>query len=287
MGSRLSCSFFNVVGDEDITYMKKVAVLSIHGMGETDSSYSVPLVEDLRNLVGVSEWERDIHFESIYYQGTLQRNQERVWMAMNKFPLEASRLRRLMLYGFSDAGSLEYSAHRDRKLYEETQKIIYDSLHNAYQSCGGKMVPVLLIAQSLGCQVISNYIWDSQKKKGIFTGNAKKNTQKDKFCRLESCQHFVTTGCNIPLFVSGLSKIECFKKPNIRFRWDNFYDSDDFLGWPVSPLDESFVKAGVRDHHINSGGLITSQTWFSHNKYWSDKDVLRPLSRWIIALMNS
>ena len=45
---------------------KKVAVLSIHGMGETDSSYSVPLVEDLRNLVGSSEWERDIHFESIY-----------------------------------------------------------------------------------------------------------------------------------------------------------------------------------------------------------------------------
>ena len=93
---------------------------------------------------------------------------------------------------------------------------------------------------------------------------------------LKSLINLVTTGCNIPLFISGISDRQCFNKPNDQFKWDNYYDPDDVLGWPLRQLSNSFNI--VKDHDINAGGLFTSWNPLSHLKYWSDKDVINPLA---------
>ena len=78
------------------------------------------------------------------------------------------------------------------------------------------------------------------------------------------------------MFVSGLDPIEAIAKPNPDFSWHNYFDRDDVLGWPLSPLSTSYQEIVV-DHEINAGGIFSSWSPWSHSKYWTDKQVLTPL----------
>jgi hypothetical protein len=266
--------------------MKQVAIITLHGMGKTTPDYAEDLRNALLNRVGRAAWEQAVHFGPVFYQDILQHNQAEIWMRMHRFTLAANRLRELMLYGFADAGSLEYSAHRDQREYTAVQQRIHDAHAAAFEAAGRRLIPTVLVAQSLGCHVLSNYIWDSQHNLGLFARTGAGNSKAARFGRLASCRHLVTTGCNIPLFVAGLARIVCFDRPNLQFRWDNYYDANDFLGWPLSPLDPSYPAAGLTDHHIASGNLLLSHTWFSHTQYWTDADVLDPLASSIAGLID-
>ena len=62
------------------------------------------------------------------------------------------------MFGISDAGSLEYSRTIPNSAYEKTQRRIFDALGRAYKAVETPQTPVVFIAQSLGGQVLSNYI---------------------------------------------------------------------------------------------------------------------------------
>ncbi len=254
---------------------KNLAILTLHGMGDYKPTYFQELQDELIERLG-DDWYK-IAFEPIQYQPILQNNQNDIWQRMNRFPLDGSMLRRFLLFGFSDAGSLEYSARSNvSDQYIKVQKEIMNALDQVYVQLEGNK-PVIIIAQSLGCQVISNYLWDANKNLGIFNGFETEATESLKtFRRLKSCVHLVTTGCNIPMFVGGLDPILAISKPSESFTWDNYFDRDDVLGWPLTPLSESYQKL-VTDHEINAGGIFSSWTPWSHGKYWTDKDVIRPL----------
>ena len=136
---------------------------------------------------------------------------------------------------------------------------------------------MVIVAQSLGCQVISNYLWDAGKHQHIFKDTGNDNSDQTEFLKLKSLKRLVTTGCNIPLFIGGLKKRECFKIPNDDgFVWGNFYDPDDVLGWPLRQLGPTcdFISG----HAINAGGLLSSWNPLSHTKYWTDGDMLDPIA---------
>jgi hypothetical protein len=255
---------------------KEIAIITLHGMGDYKPNY----YEDLKNKLVKkldTDWQK-VAFEPIQYQPILQNNQNKIWQRMNRYPLDGSILRRFLLYGFSDAGSLEYSARSNvSDQYIKVQKEIMQALDKAYVELENSDKPVIIIAHSLGCQVISNYIWDAKHGTGIFDGIEPETPEALKrFRRLESCVHLLTTGCNIPMFVGGLDPIEAIQKPNNNFTWSNYFDRDDVLGWPLSPLSDSY-EALVQDHEINAGGIFSSWNPLSHGKYWTDKDILKPL----------
>ncbi|MGR9101277.1 MAG: hypothetical protein ACU826_11990 [Gammaproteobacteria bacterium] len=52
---------------------------------------------------------------------------------------------------------------------------------------------------------------------------------------MKSLQRLYTTGCNIPIYVSGIKKIVAINPPSPNFKWQNFIDVDDVLGWPLKP----------------------------------------------------
>lgn len=255
---------------------KSIAVITLHGMGEEKSDYFEGLKKKLAYKLK-RDWEK-VAFIPIQYQPILQKNQERVWQRMNKYPLDGAMLRRFLLFGFSDAGSLEYSARsRTSDQYIQVQLEIIGALDDAYSQLGDCHKPVVIIAQSLGCQVMSNYIWDFQHGKGVFNGfepDASEDMRRMR--RLESCVYFLTTGCNIPMFVGGLDPIRPIQKPCNEFIWENYFDKDDVLGWPLSPLSDEY-DALVKDYSINSGSVFTSWTPLSHGQYWTDKNVIKPL----------
>ena len=261
---------------------KKLALITIHGMGKVKPQYYAGLENKLKRKLG-NDWSK-ISFQNIHYAEALQKPQDKLWWDIKKTrdnDIDATKLRQFFLFSFGDAATLEYSGHKDKKKYLEVQVNIQSALKKAYLDLGeDKSKPVVLIAHSLGCQIISNYLWDAGKTKNIF-----KETQSNKnlfeFLQLKSMTNLVTTGCNIPLFVSGLDDRVCFNKPNTKLKWDNYYDPDDVLGWPLRQLGDSYKF--IKDHHINAGGLLTSWNPLSHGKYWTDNDLIRPL---VNKLMN-
>jgi len=259
---------------------KDVAILALHGMGKVKPLFYRDLLENLSESIGNTRWSARVSFHPVQYQDLMQPNEDRVWNDAQAagLPLDQVRLRKFMLFSFADAAAMEHSANRATSLYRKVQERIRDALDAAFQELGQDPdKPVVVFAHSLGGQVLSNYLWDAQKRKGIFSGlPATPVDDQDRFRRLTGLRHLVTTGCNIPLFVSGLSTIRCFNRPHAEFTWDNFYDRDDVLGWPLTPLDPSFAAAGARDREVNVGGLFTSWNPLSHGEYWDDTDVLTP-----------
>lgn len=105
---------------------------------------------------------------------------------------------------------------------------------------------------------------------------------KDNFRRMKSLQRLYTTGCNIPIFVAGHKKIEAIKPPTPSFKWYNFFDENDVLGWPLKPLSSSYDQL-VEDIPINAGGGVIgtiAKSWnpFSHGQYWTDSEVVGHIS---------
>ncbi|GAL16044.1 hypothetical protein JCM19233_7066 [Vibrio astriarenae] len=182
---------------------KEIAVITLHGMGDYKPDYYDGLKKKL--IRGLKDDWSKVAFIPIQYQPILQNNQNDIWQKMNRYPLDGGILRRFLLFGFSDAGSLEHSARSDvSSQYVQVQLEIIKALDKAYIELGDADKPVIIVAQSLGCQVISNYIWDAQNSRGVFSGSEPNASDEMKrFRRLGSCVFLLTTGCNIPLFVGG------------------------------------------------------------------------------------
>ncbi|NNE38171.1 MAG: hypothetical protein HKN08_07685 [Gammaproteobacteria bacterium] len=270
--------------------MKKIAVLTMHGMGKTGRNYAKGIHDSLAQRVGEVAWNESVYFHPIYYQDILQGNQNAVW-ARTKGQVDWKKLRQFFLFSFSDATSLESNKAGDNSAYYLTQSVILDALTNAYHELE-KAGPLVIIAHSLGCQVISNYLWDASRPRGASAGVWQKQPAGipvdgplNRFARGKTLRRLFTTGCNIPIFVAGQRDIRPIPKPNKAFQWHNYYDEDDVLGWPLRPLSARYRKL-VNDHEINAGGGLfggVMKSWnpLSHGEYWDDGEVLGPVSSFI------
>jgi hypothetical protein len=263
---------------------KSAGLLIVHGMGNTSPDFHAELTAPLRERLR-DDWER-IACRPVYYQSILKTNQDAIFARMRP-QLRWQGLRELMLFGFSDAGSLEHKKELPNSPYYQAQRLILAQLDSIYEEVGQRAVPVAIVAQSLGGQVISNYIWDAQQPRayaGVWNGalddGVLPGTPHDRFRRLQSLRRLLTTGCNIPIFIAGHSVIEPIGRNLLdpAFRWINQFDPDDALGWPLAPLSPQYA-ALVEDFQVNASGSSLSQrlkslTPYSHQQYWSTKRVV-------------
>ena len=277
--------------------MAKVALITVHGMGETLPDYADKLFSRLRQQSGLTS--STLYCGTVYYQDLLQYNEQRVWQALGS-GLRWNRLRRFMLFGFADAAALEHRKEQNHSLYHYSQLKIARALYVAKQqlSTDGKLA---ILAHSLGCHVLSCYLWDAQQAKagikpaaGIWrdirryqagiSGDTALTDDDIAFLRGDRLVNLITTGCNIAIFVAAhaIEQIIPFNKPSPTFRWFNYYDKDDALGWPLAKLSEHYA-ALVTDIEINvSAGLLSwlTASWnpLAHNQYWQDKQLISKLA---------
>ena len=235
---------------------KDFAIITIHGMGDTKTDYYKAFETKLRKKVGKDTWDSRVHFEYIYYQGLLQDQQEKYWKVSDaEHGLRWNSLHKFMLYGFSDAASIEHSLRKDSVLYIDVHRKIATAFDNAYGALGNQAKPVFVVAQSLGAQEVSNYLWDAKKNLRFFSDQGPGDEDMRKFRRLSTCKQFITTGCNIPLFKAGLPYPMNFDRPNTDFTWHNYFDADDVLGYPIKKMAPSFDVEWVKDHKVSVGGF--------------------------------
>jgi len=277
--------------------MTRAALITLHGMGETARDYADSMLDKVDN--GLSEGERsELSIGVVYYQDLLQDNQRRVWDACSSAQhLSFADLRKFLLFGFGDAAGLETNKDDPGSTYEDAQLEIVRQLLMV-RGATSSNPPLVVIAQSLGGQVFSDFIWDAQRARAAADDPAvpppragiwQPGTLAARLGRMPSAQELsflqgdtlsciVTTGCNIPIFVAAhrAMNIKAIARPNDGFEWHNFFDPQDVLGWPLQPLGGGYETL-VRDHSINAGGILRSWNPLSHTAYWTDADVVRPL----------
>jgi hypothetical protein len=278
--------------------MSQTALLTVHGMGETPRDYAEKLFEAVAARLG--PLSAQVAFRSIYYQDILKPNQEAVWARVSETThLRYADLRRFLLFGFGDAAGLENRKEIDGSVYEMAQEAIARQLLAVARH--DPATSVVFLAQSLGCQVLSSYVYDAQKAAaggqvgaGIWKdidawarrALGERLTEPEKrFLAGATCSAFVTTGCNIPIFCAAHKQMDIrpIARPTARFEWINLYDPDDALGWPLQPLSPGYA-ALVDDRAINAGqGVVTwiLKSWnpLSHSAYWADAQVLDLLAQ--------
>jgi hypothetical protein len=273
--------------------MTQVALIAVHGMGETLPDYADGLITLLRGRLGALA--NQVVMRSVYYQGILHANQRMVWdrtAATGQVRYDA--LRKFVLYGLGDAAGLETRKEIPGSVYEQAQGEIATTLLSAHAARPG--MPVVFVAHSLGGQVLSSYLYDAQKAEagkpvgaGIWRNiDAWATAQLGRpltaselvFIGGGTCAGLVTTGCNIPIFVAAHQEMHIIPiaPPTSLFKWINYYDPDDVLGWPLQPLSGGY-RALVEDRAINAGGgvgdlLMRSWNPLAHNTYWDDDAVL-------------
>lgn len=281
---------------------KKATLLTVHGMGETPRNYSDEIKGNLQKRLG--QKYQNLYIGSVYYQGILQPNEERVWNSLSD-QVRWRDLRKFLLYGFADAAGLESNKTTNESDYWLAQVIIAQEMLAARNAMGGDG-PVIILAHSLGCQVASCYFWDAdgQQRRPIPHGGIWQDiassatairatpltTEEIAFLRGSTFKHIITTGCNIPVFVAAHAKNQILPMdPSPNLKWDNYFDKDDVLGWPLQGLSDEYANA-VRDHSINVAGGVVSwvlRSWnpLSHTEYWSDSDFLDALEQALLPLL--
>ena len=282
---------------------KKAAFITVHGMGSTEESYNREVVAEIKARLGARF--SDLHVGKVYYQGILQPNENRVWKSVCR-RVRWDALRKFLLFGFADAAGLENGKEARTSVYSQVQTLIARELFIARRAMGGDG-PVVILAQSLGGQVISCYFWDAQRsfqgksvKVGIWqdigyfqsriTDGDPLTADEKAFLQGLSLRSLYTTGCNIPIFVAAHASGEILPiTPNGTFEWHNFYDKDDILGWPLADLSPDYKRI-VTDHPVNAGGgnmewILKSWNPLSHGQYWGDDGVLDPLEERLRALL--
>ncbi|MET0855880.1 MAG: hypothetical protein ABWY27_03950 [Telluria sp.] len=286
--------------------MADVALITVHGMGETPPDYADDLARRLRARIGAA-FERHVDVRSVYYQQILKPNEQEVWRRITgNSKVRYDQLRKFLLFGFGDAAGLENRKEDSGSVYELAQIEIAKTLLDAYV-VSGPDTPVVLLSHSLGCQVLSSYIYDAQKARsgvpvaaGVWKdidhwsrtlqGRALTESEKS-FLACGTALGWITTGCNIPIFVAAHKEMTIIPiaPPRPSFKWINIYDPDDALGWPLQPLSEGY-RLLVEDRAINAGkGVINwiVKSWnpMSHSSYWQDEDVIAPLASMLTQLM--
>lgn len=268
---------------------KKVIFMTIHGMGEVDDNYYLDMKTAVKSRLG-AKWD-NVEFRAIQYQRILQPNEDQYLGAVQKL-VSGHWLRKLMINGFADAGSLEYSRSTPNGPYEQVQKVIFDELGSAFAAVGKKPLPIVFLAHSLGCEVLSNYIWDANKpagakKHGVWFSVPETDASADlEFRKLSTLRTLVTTGCNIPVFITGLAYSERYPiyPPNDKFVWENYYDKDDVLGYPLQQLSEGY-KTLVKDVPVSVGNIFTGWNPMSHTAYWENNGIQEIVANHLLKAM--
>ncbi len=263
----------------------KVAVLVIHGMGRQKPSFANDMITEINDYIDDGKLNPDdICWKGIYWAPEIQEKENKLMNILEngESDVDAIRLRKFVVSVLGDAVAYQNVPNKSNNMYYRIHKIINQSIRELRVDIGEDL-PVIIMAHSLGCTMINDYIWDRQR------ANNNDEFGQTAFERLETLSGIITFGCNIPLFTLAYAPVTSIKFPpeNLpddlkqKAEWLNFYDPDDILGYPLKGLSDSYHNTVTRDITINSGGILTSWNTTSHTQYWTDNSFTKPAAKYI------
>jgi hypothetical protein len=278
----------------------KLGVLAIHGMGDQRANFADGMIRELaRRIADLGSDPADICWEPVFWADVLETRQTALLRELSAASaLRYRDLRHFIVHSLGDAVAYQL-VPRARQ-----QVNVYRQIHRRVAECVKRLrrrtregkppsapdVPLVILAHSLGCHIMSNYVWDVQR-----AARKKRGTPRTPLERMESLAAIVTFGCNIALFTLAYNDVEPIAFPprtlgrhfpkgtapkEIRraARWVNYYDPDDVLAYPLKPLSGAYDRTVSADVAINVGSPLASWNPMSHLRYWTDDDFTQPVS---------
>ena len=149
--------------------------------------------------------------------------------------------------------------------------------------------PLVIIASSLGAEIISNYICDRQLQ------SAPDPLGKTPFERMETLTGIFMFGNNSAIYIAAyeINEIKPFRFPSEHLAdnyksiayWGNFYDRDDPLGYPLKPINQYYRDMVTEDVQIKAGNLLTSWNAASHLGYWKSGKLRKRVAVYLKKLL--
>lgn len=284
---------------------QKVAVAIIHGIGTAEGDFANEnnpkkfaggIAERLKSRFSelmkekIEDVEAKLDIKVVYWAPVLQdlENELEKRLEFDKLsnPLQG---RDFICHSLADSIGYQITpSHRD----------IYDQVHSTFAATlqklaenGGEKAPLCVIGHSFGSVIASNYIWDLQH------GKANIKIGESPLEKGETLSLFYTLGSQIalwglrykdfgtPVTIPSPQLKEHY--PNLQGEWINFYDRDDILGYPLKKMNDQYIRAVTADVEVNVGSPLTNWNPFSHNGYWTDKDVIEPISQALVRVWKS
>ena len=272
---------------------KKLAVVIIHGIGRQRPDFADGMVKTIsRHLAQGSRDPDAVAWQPVYWDDILEPAQQAyLSQALASAQLKSRRLRSMVVSALGDATGYRQLPSRRRAGGEEVR--IYQLVHARIEAClaalyhdqlRGRPVPLVMLAHSFGGHILSNYVWDSQRRPSPRLSN---------FERMNWLTGFITFGCNIPLFTFSCRRVVPISFPPPRLparlkpkaRWFNYYDPHDVLAWPLKPVNAAYDRTVQADIAINVGGALSGRTPFSHLQYWTDRRFTREVADYLLTLL--
>ncbi len=309
--------------------MKKLVVIVLHGIGtysedarveETrfDHRLKTGLASRLRRRMDELLWVHilwsDARLELRQAQLLDERQPPRLWRS---------------LFGFVAANLCDATAYALPKSLEGYHSCSYfivqdhvrTALEQAQAALGGAeaaaRTPVLAIAHSMGCHVLSSYAWDARHapQRILRPGEGVDETGLTDFQRLRTLSGLVFTGCNLPLLTMDIARdalmpIELARRPALlgggfESRWLNFFEGSDALGYPIARQYEAYFGGTHRHRHrfaewgrdparetaprdmAVTRRTLTGLTPYAHQLYDQMGSVLDPVAAEIARLLDA
>lgn len=258
---------------------KAIGVAVIHGIGtQRSKSFADPLIRELESRL---EQPEKVAWRRIFWADVLSERQDKYLRAANRNnDLDFFSLRCFVVSALGDASAYQRVGDDPETTYGRIHTVVRDEIAALNEGLGGDDKPLVFLAHSMGGHIVSNYIWDIQKKNAIV------DPGDNAFERMRTLAGLITFGCNIPLFTFALSKVVPIALPKSA-TWLNFFDPDDVLGYPLKPLSPEYRRTVGRDIPINVGGIASSWNPLSHSEYWTDNDFTKPVARYLQKLIRA
>lgn len=273
---------------------KKIGVFIIRGAGKANSSNDQEkFVEKIKHLLIKDLIDPDlIHFEIADWYAPTQVNQD---ILLSKFfsadsKIKARALRRFVINLISDMVAYVGEPNKISNTYQHTHELIYQSIKNIENEVETG-APLIIIASSLGTEIISNYIYDRQN------ASEPDPLGESELQRMETLTSIFMFGNNNPLYIPAYD-IETFipiqfppEKLNPALKniayWGNFYDKNDPLGFPLKPINQHYQLMVTEDVEINVGNILFSWNASSHLSYWKSGKLRKRVARYIKKLLET
>jgi len=266
---------------------KKIGLLLIRGSGESGFKRQEGFMERLTKVLAKRDIDINlIQHEYVDWYGPLQERQKSILQRMEEkgIKLKSRLTRNLIITNIGDLINYGGKPNLPSNTYEETHKLVHQSM----LSLKNKLIDnaaLIILATSMGTEIINNYIWDRQNAVG---SDPLGNSPFEKF---ETLVGLFTFGSNLPIFASS-HNIDAlvpiaFPSPNLAEEllpsavWENYYDKNDSMGYPIKAINSNYSNANVVDIQINTGGILTSWNLLSHFGYWKSRKLVKRIADYI------
>ena len=305
---------------------RQVAVVVLHGIGSPAKEFDDPrkrfdhtlkkkVTEHLGSDFAFVAWQ-----PVLWSDVKLEEAQEQLLDENDKdLPLFGDGLTSFAVKSLADASAYQYYGKTDPRFPTSNYLTVNGLVLNALEKCAKSLedpdkTPMVVIAQSMGCHVISNYQWDASRDPERIVGVDGDHTRLTPFTALKTLCGLYFTGCNLPILTMGVPRegkvpiqvpgavapklFNQFDR-NIHAVWKNYYDPDDVLGYALESQFAPFFDGKGTSDVLRSPNQIAVDdckielrslaglTPLAHIGYWKSSRITKDIADMVRTLIHS